>query len=987
MKARLAAILLIILSHTINGMAQWSIVRNFANAEYGGGTQTWGIAQLDDERILFANKLGLLIFDGNAWQTHTVKNESSLYSIYYDEATQRIYAGAQNEYGYFYFDDYGVLQYQILSTDLPANASNFGEIWRIHRIKTDIIFEAKHSIFILKENGKTDILNIPYRIEHCAEINGVLYIACREQVYIVKGQTVSPLPNAESIKGEIVRAILPFSSHKRTGVLFVTADSGLWLYDGKKMSPYNIDRDIPAPNGIEITQSLMSAQVFCAAVCKEYIAFGTVRNGVMLKSLTNGNVFHSNTSSGMQNNTVLSLMFDNDKNIWLGLDNGIDYMVLNTPIRNLLSSDDVNHLGTGYSSLIDGNTLYLGTNQGLFYIDLTQEPIHREARQVSGFNGQVWILRKIGDKVLCGADAGAFVVKGHHAEHIPGLQGTWDFKTINNHPDLILTCDYMGFAILTRSQRSIEFGWRIDGTDLSSNLFEQDADGSLWVNHWQKGIYRLTPTQDWHHISNIEYFYSGNCLPSNGDNLICKIDGKVYASSTDCFRHYDTRTHLLIKDEPLTSVFNPAGKVIRVKQLPSGDLWGLCNVSIYYARRQRDGSFTTDSISTRRFIHQLQIELGDLGYFNENNTIFNCEKGFYVINNSLHTPERTKKILIRSVVSTNAPDSVLFSSRASISKHLDLPHSLNSIRIEFVQPEYSGKNNVEYSYRLQGFDKQWSPRQPSCTKEYTKLGKGVYTFRVRAYNLATGQEQETALKIHILPAWYETWWAYTIYVLLSIVCIYYLFLYLKKRADRELSRAQAEQERQLREQQAMFEIEENKRQKELMRLRNSQLEVELKHKSSELADSIMNLVRKNDMLQELDSQMEELSESVKHEERRSAVSKKIGDIRRGIRMNMNDDDNWEKFRENFNMVYDNFMHQLTTHFPDLKKNDLKLCAYLRMGLSSKEMASLLNTSVRSIETARYRLRKKLNLGQGENLTSFIQRIQSEQKTDDAGNLD
>ena len=102
---------------------------------------------------------------------------------------------------------------------------------------------------------------------------------------------------------------------------------------------------------------------------------------------------------------------------------------------------------------------------------------------------------------------------------------------------------------------------------------------------------------------------------------------------------------------------------------------------------------------------------------------------------------------------------------------------------------------------------------------------------------------------------------------------------------------------------------------------------------------------------------------------------------------MNDDDNWEKFRDNFNMVYDNFMHQLTTHFPDLKKNDLKLCAYLRMGLSSKEMASLLNTSVRSIETARYRLRKKLNLGQGENLTSFIQRIQSEQKTDDAGNLD
>ena len=59
-------------------------------------------------------------------------------------------------------------------------------------------------------------------------------------------------------------------------------------------------------------------------------------------------------------------------------------------------------------------------------------------------------------------------------------------------------------------------------------------------------------------------------------------------------------------------------------------------------------------------------------------------------------------------------------------------------------------------------------------------------------------------------------------------------------------------------------------------------------------------------------------------------------------------------------------------FPQLKKSDLKLCVYLRMGLSSKEMASLLNTSVRSIETARYRLHKKLDIDTGSNLTDFIQ---------------
>ena len=126
------------------------------------------------------------------------------------------------------------------------------------------------------------------------------------------------------------------------------------------------------------------------------------------------------------------------------------------------------------------------------------------------------------------------------------------------------------------------------------------------------------------------------------------------------------------------------------------------------------------------------------------------------------------------------------------------------------------------------------------------------------------------------------------------------------------------------------------------------------------------------MLQELDEQMQELSGIIGKDTPKTTVNKMIKDVRRSIQRNIKEDENWEKFEENFNLVYDNFMKKLTEQFPDLKANDKKLCAYLRMGLSSKEMASLLNTTLRSIETARYRLRKKLNLKQGQNLTSFIQ---------------
>lgn len=965
----------------LQGLAQWPIVRNFPTDEFGGGTQTWSISQLDDERMLFGNNSGLLIFDGNSWQVHKVENGSMVYATFYDHDSRRIYVGAQNEFGYFYFDKYGALRYNKLSQKLPEDCSNFSEIWRIHKVYSVVIFESKNYVFIITPEGEIETRSISERIEHCAIIDGKMIIACREHVYYLNEISIEVMPGSEPLRNEVVRAILPFSSpSKGKGVLFVTADSGLWFYDGTSVAPYDIDRDIPDPNNVGIAPTLKRAQVFCAAICSDYIAFGTVRSGLVLKSLETGSVLFSGTSSGMQNNTVLSLHFDDDHNIWLGLDNGIDYMILNAPVRNLLSSDDVNHLGTGYASLIHGDYTYLGTNQGLFFYNRNGSPFTRKVRQVEGFNGQVWILREIDGMVLCGADAGAFVVNGERAHRIGNMQGTWDFKPIDGHPDLLLACDYTGLNVLRRTAGRVEFGWHINNFDVSSNLFEQDADGSLWLNHWQKGVYRLRFSPDLRHFDEVEFFDASNGLPGNSNNLICKINGRVYVSSSDGFRRYNPGTHSLTKDRLVSTIFNAYGMAIKVVQLPQGDLWGYNENMLYYAKLLPNGTYHTDSVSMRRFINRLQISLGDIGVADGENTIFNCEKGFYVMSNTLHGKESPKNLIIRSVVSTLAPDSVLYTSQANAVSHLDVPHQLNSLMIEFVLPYYGGKNNVEYTCLLEGFDKQWSAPQTTCAKEYTQLGRGTYTFRVRAHNLVTGEEQETSLEIRILPAWYETWWANVVYLMLLIVAIYYAYKYLRRRADRELRRARREQERQLREQQAQFQIKEEKRRKELAELRNNQLEVELKHKSSELADSIMNLVRKNDMIQEIDALMEELSDTVKHEERKAIVTKKISDIRRGIRMNMSDDDNWEKFIENFNMVYDNFMKELTARYPDLKKNDLKLCAYLRMGLSSKEMASLLNTSVRSIETARYRLRRKLNLDQGDNLTTFIQSFEGEKKS-------
>src|SRR5574344_2562618 len=127
------------------------------------------------------------------------------------------------------------------------------------------------------------------------------------------------------------------------------------------------------------------------------------------------------------------------------------------------------------------------------------------------------------------------------------------------------------------------------------------------------------------------------------------------------------------------------------------------------------------------------------------------------------------------------------------------------------------------------------------------------------------------MTITVLPAWYETTLAYLIYILLIIISIRYLIFYLKQRAERELSRVKKEKEQQLKEQETKHQIEKEKKERELVEIRNDQLNIELKHKSSELADSTMNLIRKNDMLQSLDSDLDGLQESIKSNEAQAMI--------------------------------------------------------------------------------------------------------------------
>ena len=148
---------------------------------------------------------------------------------------------------------------------------------------------------------------------------------------------------------------------------------------------------------------------------------------------------------------------------------------------------------------------------------------------------------------------------------------------------------------------------------------------------------------------------------------------------------------------------------------------------------------------------------------------------------------------------------------------------------------------------------------------------------------------------------------------------------------------------------------------------NKRLESELKAKSREIASTTMNLLSKNKILSDI---KEELSVQ-KHELGSAYPDKYYRKMVAAIDSQISNEQDWKLFQENFDRIHGNFFQILKSRYPSLTDSDLRFCSFFCMAMSSKEIASMMNISLKGVEAARYRIRKKLQLPSEISLTSFL----------------
>jgi DNA-binding CsgD family transcriptional regulator len=205
--------------------------------------------------------------------------------------------------------------------------------------------------------------------------------------------------------------------------------------------------------------------------------------------------------------------------------------------------------------------------------------------------------------------------------------------------------------------------------------------------------------------------------------------------------------------------------------------------------------------------------------------------------------------------------------------------------------------------------------------------------------------------------------AIAVYLLMLALLVYLLSYYHRKKLERQ-KRLYEEKQEQLR---VIHQLEIEKNEKEIIRLQNEKLANEVTFKNRELADSAMHLVERSDALEKVKDTLQKLY--------KNDVTNT--DLKRAIHL-MNDiersNTDWDRFSASFDEINNDFLKNLKTKYPVLTHNDLKLCAYLQLNLSSKEISQLLNISLRGVEISRYRLRKKIGVSTDVSISDFLNEL-------------
>ncbi len=940
---------------------------NYSRDLYNAGTQNRGIVQDKNGVMYFANYEGLLTFDGNYWKNYPLPNKTVVRSIALGK-DNRIYAGGQDDFGYFSPDSHGKLVYTSLKSLLTEKNYSFSDVWNIVPYGNDVFFLCREKIFQLNNKSITVYPAVSDWL-YLGESNGQLIAQDqRNGLLEFKDGLWAPFVQESALPATcLVTSIFPFG---KDSSFMCTVNTGFYILAGKKITPFHFNGPNPFTNERVLT---------AISVSNDWLAIGTNLDGTYIVNKKGEIIQNLSRKEGLQNNNILDLFLDKNKNLWLGLDNGIDFIAYNNAIKHIYP-EKLNE-GLGYIAYIYNKELFVGTSNGLYSLPTEEKQdlsfLRGEFKSIPGTKGSTWGLSEVNGSLLLGHHDGAFRIKNDRLITIDTGTSYWGFIPFSNvlPSSLILGGDDKGVDLIRYENDRFTSMGNIPGFEASAQFMAMDNNNMAWIAHPYRGVYKL----DLNDTAHIKFkLYTGkNGLPSYLKNHLFKIKNHIVVATEKGVYEYNAQADSF----ELSAYFKPffGEKNIRyLREDGAGNIWFIEDNSLGIVDLSGP---QPETIYFPELSGKLVADYELIYPYDKYNVFVGAEKGFYHINYEEYKQNRYPiQAGIRAVRVFGKTDSLLYSGYfGEVGDSLDqppaavysIPFKWNSLHFEYTSPMYAAQSSILYSYNLKGFDKDWSAWSKKTEKEYTNLPAGTYTFQIKAKSNLGNESAVTEYSFTILPPWYQTGWAYLLYTLLFSGLVYLLYYWQRRIFVQQQKRHEDEQKRL----QYLHQLEMEKSEKEIVSLKNEKLEAEIEHKNTELASAAMHLVQKGELLSNIREELIRMKKGVNGDGSSDEFKKMLRILGEENKM----DKDWEQFAVHFDKVHSDFLQILKATYPVLSSHELKLCAYLRMNLSSKEIAQLENISVRGVEISRYRLRKKLKIPTEINLFDFLMELHSRGK--------
>ncbi|MCV9385534.1 helix-turn-helix and ligand-binding sensor domain-containing protein [Reichenbachiella ulvae] len=937
-------------------------VIHYSKEDYNSDSQFWCMAQDDEGVLYFGNNDGVAIYDGEVWTLVKVPNGSTVRGLKY-ASDGYVYVGGYDELGRLSRNEYGKYEYESLLHLLRTEDQTFNDVWQIEESNGFVIFRSFKRLIAIK-NKQAVTIPAEGRFDYLGIIE--------KQLFAVDGWGIKRL-SLSSMEFDNLIPASGYNQEEVSALLPGTAPNKLMVFT-REGNSYQADK---LQGSITFQHSFFadgsSDQIFCAIASDTGSYFlGTINSMLMELRYQEDGQMEIHKYENLQDQTILNLYQTKDGNVWTLLNTGLDCVELSSPISKIFDDAAV------YDATFYQGQFYLATNQGVYAANHSLEDptlVHSDFKLVDRLEAQAWSMRIIEDQLLISHDKGVLVKNAKGIYHVEGTNGVWKVVPANGVQDMYLACSYDGIYVLKYQDGKFFFQNKLQGFDVSGRDILAGPDPyTYWVCHGYQGVYKIKTDAGHKRTLTLEKYTDQNGLPSPYSNNVFVWEEDTVFTTVSGVYTYQEDQNQFVPHPFLTQTLGDDVLIRKIQQ--HGDrTWFVKEEQLgYFYTRADDPELNMDLFLSLEGTFMKSMEyVQPLG---SDQLLVGTNDGMFSFNLSMdeaYSPD--SRTLISEIKYKDEQDSLIYCVLPTETQELTtLPNNTSSLQLSFITPTYSSQKDVQYRYKLEENDKTWSDWSTVPHKEYSYLKSGRYTFRVQSRTSVGQMADEAQFEFEILPLWYQTDWAKIVFASVAVLVIFLIRVLVR----RKLIKTQEEAKKM----QAALELEiENiklEKEKALIEKDKKMLEEDVIFKSKELANYTILLLKKRELLTEMAAELKELKSKIKVAANREIVRS----MTRRINLNLQDEEHLSVFDANFERVHQDFFRELKANYPNLSQKELRLCGFVRMNLTNKEIAAILNISVRGVETARYRLRKNLSLEKEVNMVEFLEKLSGSSEDQD-----